>query len=243
MASDEKKNFTEKQLFALFRNVDLIQKKRASNEDYYNQINHVLPSSCRMLPNSNNKINSSIRKYVRMKQSKMSSSNIMQSATNDIILSVDIPPLSPSVIDNHNQPSASTLQLPDVDEAQNSVDEVQLDEKLPDAQRRYRGPLKFTTSFSQSYKDFVDLSDRQKRDKTAPLISMLENFIKVNQFNLSTNQLLSYLLMRENAQEKNLPHYRSGQGIFNETIEQHSSFSTLDAISLMHSLVLSKDQT
>lgn len=59
-------------------------------------------------------------------------------------------------------------------------------------------PIKFSTSFSNSYKSFNDMSDKQKRNVTASLISFIEKFIESNEFDMTTNQLLGYLLLREN---------------------------------------------
>ena len=73
------------------------------------------------------------------------------------------------------------------------------------------------------------MPNKQKKNVTKPLIDMMDEFIKVNEFSLDINQLLAYLLCRQNAG--------------NEFREDIKSFSDIEAVSFIHSLVLSKEQT
>lgn len=68
---------------------------------------------------------------------------------------------------------------------------------MKNLQLRKKKSHQFSTSFSNSYKSF-NMSDKQKRNVTAPLISFIEKFIESNEFDMTTNQLLGYLLLREN---------------------------------------------
>ena len=94
--------------------------------------------------------------------------------------------------------------------------------------KKCRGPQVFSATFSKSYKDFIHMSDRQKKNVTDPLIHLMEQFIRVNEFSLNICQLLEYLLSRQHI-ERNL--------------QCQASFSTFEAVALMHYLVLSKEQT
>lgn len=69
---------------------------------------------------------------------------------------------------------------------------------MKNLQLRKKKSHQFSTSFSNSYKSFNDMSDKQKRNVTASLISFIEKFIESNEFDMTTNQLLGYLLLREN---------------------------------------------
>ena len=86
------------------------------------------------------------------------------------------------------------------------------------------------------------MSQKQKRNVTEPLISMLGKFIETNNFDLSINQLLGYLLLRENGKSSNA-RAKIGRDIFMKKEEETTVFTPIEAVSLMHALVMSKEQT
>ena len=210
--------FSEKDLFRIFASVDAKEKKVAHEKDYYEGVNSKLPESCWLPYNHMPELNASIKKYKRKKKKKMSTSMIVQEATSDKILKVELPFLDP--------PSGPST----------------LEDESPPLPKKSRGPEEFSTSFSKSYKDFHDLSDKQKRNITAPLVDMLNSFIETNKFSLDTNQLLGYLLVRDNIQSKKAI-AEIGQKIYSGLLKDKKSFSIVEAVLLMHSLVLSKEQT
>lgn len=224
---------------------------KVKENDYYESVNNKLPSSSHLTPCSNTELNSAIRKYKRKKQQKFSTSQIVSSSSNDIILSVEIKTLFPVVpvvpvivpppVVHEVIPPVMPLADPPEDVVEPLVEPrvdppvvtspvvspvIIVDDGKPTAAKRSRGSQEFTTSFSRSYKDFDNLSDRQKKNITKPLIDMLNNFLDVNQFSLSLSDLLGYLINRETDQK-----------------ESTVSFSLLEAVSFMHCLVLSKEQT
>ena len=216
MDTSDQRKFTEKDLFQIFVDVDRVQKKTPQEREYYNHLNTSLPPSCRILKSDIN-VDSAIRKYKRKKQQKLSTAQIIQLASTDIVLCVDVP-------------SVNELQQP-----------LQVNDEKPPAAKKLRGPVDFNTSFSTSYKDFDDMLDRQRRNITEPLIQMLNTFLEVNQFSISLNRLLAYLLLRENIQSE--PSIAQiGKDIYSEQIIKTTSFSPLEAVSLMHNMVLSKEQ-
>ena len=210
--------FCEKDLFRIFANVDARDKKAAHEKEYYDGVNSRLPESCWLPYNHVPELNVSIKKYKRKKKEKISTSMIVQEATSDKILKVELPFLDP--------PSSSST----------------LEDESPPLPKKLRGPEEIRISFSKSYKDFNDLSDKQKRNITAPLVDMLNSFIETNQFSLDTNQLLGYLLVRDNIQSKKAI-AEIGQNIYSGLLKDKKEFSVVEAVSLMHSLVLSKEQT
>ena len=155
--------FCKKDLFWIFASVDAKEKKVAHEKDYYEGVNSKLPESCWLPYNHMPELNASIKKYKRKKKKKMSTSMIVQEATSDKILKVELPFLDP--------PSGPST----------------LEDESPPLPKKSRGLEEFSTSFSKSYKDFHDLSDKQKRNITAPLVDMLNSFIETNNFSLYTN--------------------------------------------------------
>ena len=183
--------FTEKDLFQIFVNVDKVQKKKVKEKEYYDYLNNnSLSPSCRILPNNTN-VDSAIRKYKRLKVQRLSSSQILQLASTDIILCVDVPSTTPVLI--------VSVPVPvNVDEHQ----QPPVNDEKPPAAKKSCGLEEFSTSFSKSYKDFDDMLDRQRRNITDHLIQMLNTFLEVNQFSIGLNQLIGYLLLMENTQSK-----------------------------------------
>ena len=58
MDVDKVIEFTEKQLFEIFVEVDLSQKKVSKEREYYDHLNKRLPSLCRLIADSNTTNNS-----------------------------------------------------------------------------------------------------------------------------------------------------------------------------------------
>ena len=228
MASDEQIIFTERRLFTLFVEAERAQKKKTTAADCYTKLNSILPTSLRIPTNSKTEINTCIRNYQRRRDQRLSQTDIINSAKETIVYNIDVPSSVPS--------GSSSSSSPSLNSSSSLSTSVPLDE-TPPAKKKSRGPEEFMTSFSTSYKEFNDLSDRQRRDKTQPLIDMLHNFVNHNKFSISVSELLRYLLMRENTSKTST--YQEGEDIYNQQIE----FSALEAVSFMHTLVLSKEQT
>ena len=170
-SSNDVIEFSEKKLFTLFAEVDGLQKKRPTTGAYCQKISSFLPSSCTQ-PNVDI-LRTSIRKYTRKKDQKLSSSQIIESASNNVIYSVVIS--SSSVSSQHSFVNSSSQES-----------SIPLDEKPP-ARKKSRGPVEFSASFSTSYKQFDALTERQRSDKTQPLIDMLKNFLNHNSFSIILN--------------------------------------------------------
>ena len=101
-------------------------------------------------------LRSTIRKFRNLKDKKGSTyNNISDKATNEIILSFDIPN---NTVNNDNEVNCAGDGPP---------------------------PSKKTKSeFVTSNKDFDELSERQKRDITKPLVLYLEHFIENSDFSI-----------------------------------------------------------
>ena len=93
----------------------------------------------------------------------------------------------------------------------------------------------------QRRKEFTALGDRMKKERTDGLVNYLNNYIKEECPELSLNQLLGYLLHRVNIQsDKDIANI--GHSLFEESLHEPAIFTNLEAISLMHSLTLSREQ-
>lgn len=213
--------FSEKDLFKLFINVEttLLSKTnkllfKPQKQDYYDKINEYLPQQSHItFSNPNYDLQTILRKFKRKKQTKVNRTLIIESASSEIVLSLDLPDTNASVSAGGDGPSVP---------------------------KKAKGPETFSASISTSYKDFDSLSDARKRVITQPLIDMLETFLKVGEFSLDVNQLLGYLLCRENGSKKKSYAYKSGCFLYRQEVEKLALFSPLEAVSLMHTLCLSK---
>ena len=236
---------TEKELFKIFADVDKTFNlfKSASYADYMNGVNRNLPSSCE-ISNENEQLNLCIRQYKRKKLKKLSSSQITELAGNNVVLSVLTEDLDHLTLDNGGS-SGSAVASDDPDLFRHvapipvvSAEPPSFDKKPAPTSHK---PEEFTIYFSKSYKDFDDLGDRQKKNITQPLVDMLTKFIEYNQFSITKSKLLGYLLTRENCTGNNTIK-RIGNVIYKQE-EKDTSFTPLEAVSFMHSMVLSKEQT
>ena len=233
MEGDETIKFTEKRLFTLFSEVDNLQKKRPSTQMYYAKIDSILPSPCKVASHSNAEIlRAIIRKYTGKKEKKLSTKMIIEQASTDVKFTVDVP----------SPPVSQTIEgsLPASSLSSSINQNIPLDEEPP-IKKKTRCSEEFTASFSTSYKQFDKLTERQRREKTQPLVDMLESFLCHNKFTISLDQLLAYLLMRGNTNKSSL--HRIGELIYSETLDEEFNFSPIEAVSLVHTLVLSKEQT
>ena len=170
-------DFSERELFQIFSNVDtdIFKSKPArsvTEKDYYNGINLQLPSQSKLNNKQSSEVNSAIRKYKRKKQKKIASKDIIQGASSDVLL---------SIITNYEREIDGTGDGP----------------SCPKKPRD--GPKQVQTVFVKSKKDFHELSERQRREITKPLVELMDNFIENSEFSLTTNQLLGYLLCRVNS--------------------------------------------
>ena len=96
---------------------------------------------------------------------------------------------------------------------------------------------------SKKYKkSFLDLGRRIKKERTDALFNHTKLFIDNQCPQLTTNQLLGYLLCWENIQS-NKSCASVGHKILHETLDDSDSFLSLEVIALMHSLTLSLEQT
>ena len=90
-------------------------------------------------------------------------------------------------------------------------------------------------------KSFPDLSDRAKKMRTDELLKYIDDRAQREFPELSTTQLLGYLIHRINLQS-NKSVARVGHELFQESATSLLSFSNEEAVALMHSLTLSRDQ-
>ena len=90
-------------------------------------------------------------------------------------------------------------------------------------------------------KSFVDLGSRMKKERTESLLQHINDFVTRECPELSVTQLLGYLIHRINVQsEKKVA--KVGYEIFSSSVTNTRSFEVEEAIALMHSLTLSRDQ-
>lgn len=90
-------------------------------------------------------------------------------------------------------------------------------------------------------KVFEELGDRMKKKRTDNLIAYIDKYIEEECPELSRNQLLGYLLYRNNIQT-NKSIAEVGCSLLDNTFYNQDSFTKVEAISLMHSLTLSREQ-
>ena len=230
MEVDENVNvvtFSKNSLYEIFAKVDQNNKMGtdkmgtgSSTQDYYNGINANIPEKCQLSLNSNNVINNSIRCYKDLKKrKKISGSKISELASKDTIFSIEY-------------------------ESNTAAVAAKGDTEPPPPPKKSRGPQELKLSISKCYKPFEELTDKQKRNITKPLISMLESFIEVNEFDLDVNQLLGYLICRQNGKNKHVAQF--GNDLLNESVNDNkykASFTDIEAVAFMHSLALSKEET
>lgn len=90
-------------------------------------------------------------------------------------------------------------------------------------------------------KTFRDLGSRMQKERTNNIVEYLQEYIKQECPELSLNNLLGYILERENKQGgKDIA--TIGSQLFNDSFELYEPIDLEDAVTLMHSLVLTKEQ-
>ena len=88
---------------------------------------------------------------------------------------------------------------------------------------------------------FYQVGDKRKKERTQPLLDLIEKERETNFPELSLNQLLGYLIFRTNRQsEKNIASI--GLKLFEKTFTENNEFNTDEAITLKHNLTLSREQ-
>ena len=88
-------------------------------------------------------------------------------------------------------------------------------------------------------KTFRELCPKMQKERTEEACAYLQNYINKKCPDLTMNNLLGYLLKRENQQpRKDIA--KVGDQLFNDTFNLIDDFTDEDAIVFMHSLVLSK---
>ena len=252
-------DITQKRLFEVFSSIEQ-RGKKPSEKDYYAAINNHLPPVCHLLPGECTQLNNQIRTYKRWKQNKRSPlQDLVKSSSNEVVVSINIPP---SRVDVETDTDTTAEVLPDQDVlvvspgsisavVPQSSDELVIDQQAVPAAAEVplpthnpaplptpssppldeRPPLKksrnsFTATFTKSWKDFNDLKERQKKNITKPLVDMLERFISTNEFTISITELLDYLKTRVKEAKTDIPSI---------------SFSSIEAVSFMHCMALSKE--
>ena len=256
--------FTERKVFLLFGDVDKSNNSQFTIrklEHYEKKIQDQLPSSCHLSSNDKTVVATLLRKFRRQKTNKKTTLNQIIDNADDskIVLSIyssmmdkpdelmevasvqftSVLPVDFSVPIEVDNVQSDVDVLPSSNERDIDVGPLMLDEKP--ANKVARGSGKLTVSFTNSYKDFVTMSERQRHNVSAPLIDVLEKFIASNNYSISTNQLLGYLLTRENPAGSQLN--KLGKSIYEEEEVKSPTFTALEGVSFMHSLVLSKEQT
>ena len=94
----------------------------------------------------------------------------------------------------------------------------------------------------RSSKDFKDLCDPSKKRVTTEVIDFLEKFIEIHEYTITVTELAAYIIKRENCQGKK-PLANKAQEILDGVLGiNEKSFDLNEALALMHSLTLSKDQ-
>ena len=93
-------------------------------------------------------------------------------------------------------------------------------------------------------KPFMELDEKGKgqKQRTDNLVNMLQDYREKQTPELSLNQLLGYILFRENRQQNKTVADIGWQMYQNEVDTEHQSFTIPDAIALKHNLTLSRDQ-
>ena len=90
-------------------------------------------------------------------------------------------------------------------------------------------------------KSFECLGQRMKKERTEELLQHINSFVEKECPELSVTQLLGYLIHRVNIQsQKKIA--QVGHDIFTSSFDELDSFNLDEAISLMHSLTLSREQ-
>ena len=92
-------------------------------------------------------------------------------------------------------------------------------------------------------KSFTDLTDkgRMQKQRSEEIVEMLQNHREKSFPDMSLNQLLGYILFRENRQN-NKEIADIGWKLYKDTLNEGQSFSIDDVIALKHNLTLSRDQ-
>ena len=98
----EDTEFSEKKLFQLFAAVDATKKKAPKESEYYDSVNSEISFSSQLSYSSNTHLNSKITKYKKFKKQKFSTSQIIEKASHDIVLSIPAATNSQSVPDATN---------------------------------------------------------------------------------------------------------------------------------------------
>ena len=158
----------------------------------------------------------------------MTIAQICEKASNEIVIQIELDGNNPSAEQERKQARAEVG--------------MEGDSQQPTS-KRSRGSEQYSVGFSKSYKPFWELSVKQKKRITQPLVEMLETFINVNDFDLDVSQLLGYLVCRQNMNNKEV--VQIGEDLLNESVtDKHkASFTDIEAVAFVHSLDLSKEQT
>ena len=88
---------------------------------------------------------------------------------------------------------------------------------------------------------FTDLADKRQKERTNEIVDIIEGYRKIEFPELTTNQLLGYLIFRENRQG-NKEVSELGKKLFEEKVFKVDAFTTEEAIAFKHNLTLSREQ-
>ena len=88
---------------------------------------------------------------------------------------------------------------------------------------------------------FTDLAGKRQKERTNEIVDIIEGYRKIEFPELTTNQLLGYLIFRENRQgNKEVSELR--KKLFEEKVFKVDAFTTEEAIAFKHNLTLSRGQ-
>ena len=90
-------------------------------------------------------------------------------------------------------------------------------------------------------KSFVNLGERMRKERTQGLLDYIQEYTAKECPELSVTQLLGYLIHRVNIQSEKKT-ARVGYELFSSNVNDIHSFEVNEAVALMHSLTLSRDQ-
>ena len=89
-------------------------------------------------------------------------------------------------------------------------------------------------------KDFKHLTRKWQLERTDELMNTIHRFVQDNDSSLTVTELLGFLIYRENNQKDG--HLADiGSQLFSVSL-QYDEFSVMDAVTMMHDLVLTKEQ-
>ncbi len=251
-------DITQKQLFQVFKSIEQKGKKPSAN-DYYIAINTHLPPSCRLLPGGCTELNNQIRTYKRWKKSRSSLQGLVNSATNEVVVSINNIPTDDTtaevLLPDHDVVSAAVLDesaaVPQSSDDLDVVIDQQVGQAVPSAPEvplptpSHPPPLptpsppplderppqkKSRNSFTATFtKSWKDFNDLKERQKK----NITNPLIDMLESFISTNDFTISIT-------ELLDYLKTRVKDDNKEIPS-ISFSPIEAVSFMHCMALSKE--